>query len=60
MRVVIIEDKGSKWVCCGHCGHKLAKIIGNIPKDEQFEIKCSSCKQLNIIQVANEKEENKR
>ena len=60
MRVVIVEDKGAIWACCEHCGHKLLKVIGRIPTDEQFEIKCSSCKQINIIQVANEKEENKR
>lgn len=42
------------WVCCGRCGHKLGRIINNNPmcldvKFNALEIKCSSCKQLNIV-----------
>ena len=57
MKAVMVRDKGAIWACCGHCGHKLAKVIGRIPTDEQFEIKCSSCKQLNIIQVKDERKD---
>ena len=41
------------WVCCSKCTHKLGKII-NV--DEfmsqsafEFQVKCTSCKMINIV-----------
>ena len=36
------------WVLCGNCRHKLCRLLGKMPT-EALEIKCSSCKELNII-----------
>ena len=33
------------WCRCGKCGHKLFKAVGEIGR---IEIKCSSCKEINI------------
>ena len=60
MKAVIKEDNGSKWLCCGRCGHKLAKVMsdgtGLVASTESvtsrfgaLEIKCSSCKELNLL-----------
>ena len=43
-----------KWVVCGKCGHKLGRITGKtLPTG--IEIKCNSCKQLNIVSNSNTK-----
>ena len=36
------------WVLCGNCRHKLCRLLGKMPT-EALEIKCHSCKELNII-----------
>ena len=36
------------WVLCGNCKHKLCRLLGKMPT-EALEIKCHSCKELNII-----------
>lgn len=36
------------WVLCGNCRHKLCRLLGEMPT-EALEIKCPSCKKLNII-----------
>lgn len=37
------------WVCCAKCGHKLGRITGKtLPTG--IEIKCSSCKELNLLE----------
>ena len=36
------------WVLCGNCRHKLCRLLGKMPT-EALEIKCPSCKKLNII-----------
>ena len=43
-----VENDG--WVRCGECGHKLFKITGRTTRGE-IEIKCHSCKQLNIYNL---------
>jgi len=45
MQEAIIKNE---WVVCGKCGHKLGRLVGNkIPTG--LEIKCHSCKELNLI-----------
>lgn len=47
----IIKDG---WVCCAKCGHKLGRVTGKtLPTG--IEIKCSSCKQLNVVKSVNYK-----
>ena len=42
------------WVCCGKCGHKLGRLVGDkLPTG--LEIKCSSCKEINIVEVEKER-----
>ncbi len=36
------------WITCYKCGHKLAKLLENA-KADGLEIKCGSCKNLNVI-----------
>lgn len=38
------------WIRCGKCGHKLARVVGAGYCDPSpiIEIKCHSCKELNI------------
>ena len=36
------------WVLCGNCKHKICRLLGKMPT-EALEIKCHSCKELNII-----------
>lgn len=53
-----ITPDGVKWVTCGNCGHKIMKVVlcpqsplysGRVV----FEVKCSSCKKINEIDVDN-------
>ena len=47
------EVKG-EWIVCGRCGHKLGRITGKtLPTG--IEIKCSSCKMLNLVKNSNYK-----
>ena len=43
------------WGLCGKCRHKLFKIIDRgsivILEDAKIEIKCHSCKELNVIDL---------
>ena len=48
----IISRFDRTWIRCGHCGHKLGRMIyctNNVPV--VIEIKCSSCKQINTVPV---------
>ena len=36
------------WVVCHKCGHKLARVVGDRPP-KGLEIKCSSCKEINLV-----------
>lgn len=47
---------GSEWVTCGNCGHKMMKIIlcprGPLYSGRVvFEVKCSSCKKINNVDI---------
>lgn len=42
------------WIVCAKCGHKLGKIIS----ENEIEIKCSSCKELNNVKENEENEQN--
>ena len=37
---------GKEWVLCRCCNHKLGRIIG---KPSGIEIKCGSCKSINVV-----------
>lgn len=39
----------NKWIRCGKCGHKLARIEGNPQGGTgmRLELKCHSCKEIN-------------
>lgn len=46
----------NNWIRCGDCGHKLGRLllhgvtkVNGVPA--VIEIKCSSCKQINIVPV---------
>jgi len=41
----LIKDN---WVVCHKCGHKLGRVIGSHPP-KGLEIKCHSCKELNLV-----------
>ena len=47
----------SGWIICGNCGHKIAKLTafcdaGQKPNVTlQIESKCTSCKEINIINM---------
>lgn len=45
----IFTDKDN-WIRCGTCGHKLGKLksAGHATASAMVEIKCHSCKTLNI------------
>lgn len=46
--------KTVKWVVCGKCGHKLMRIMHESEVAEckaAFEIKCFSCKELNLMEI---------
>lgn len=47
------------WVCCGKCGHKLGRVVGDKPPTG-VEIKCSSCKEINVVEEETKKDENRR
>lgn len=49
MQVIKKSKVKDGWVICGHCGHKLGRIIDDKSNIEGIEIKCSSCKKLNIV-----------
>lgn len=45
------------WLCCGKCGHKLGKLVGDkLPTG--LEIKCSSCKEINVVGEEKKDEKN--
>ena len=44
IRKAVIKDG---WVVCSNCGHKLGRVVGKKPTG--IEIKCHSCKQLNVV-----------
>ncbi len=49
MMNAVIKDG---WLVCGKCGHKFARVIGNIDSGKSFlalEMKCHSCKTINYI-----------
>ena len=37
-----------EWVVCGKCGHKLGRVVGS-QSPNGIEIKCHSCKTINIV-----------
>lgn len=39
-----------EWIVCGKCGHKLGRVVGDNPP-KGLEIKCSSCKEINSIEI---------
>jgi len=50
---VVRKYGNSFWVCCSRCTHKLGKIVA---VDEymsksafEFQVKCTSCKAINIV-----------
>lgn len=46
-RLAILSRIANGWVVCGRCQHKLGRVIG---KPSGLEIKCHSCKAINIIE----------
>lgn len=44
------------WIICGKCGHKLARSIGGVEAGT-IEFKCSSCKEVNLYQYSDIKEQ---
>ena len=44
-RKAVIKDG---WVVCSKCGHKLGRAVGDTPPSG-IEIKCHSCKEINLI-----------
>lgn len=44
-RKALIKDG---WVVCSKCGHKLGRVASNHPP-KGLEIKCHSCKSINLI-----------
>ena len=40
----------NNWIRCGRCGHKLGKIVGvgSCDPAPAIEMKCHSCKELNV------------
>ena len=57
---VLVQNEAGIWATCGCCGHKLWRFktipFGDNGKRTEIEIKCPSCKALNIIKI---QEENK-
>ena len=42
----------NEWIRCWKCGHKLGKRLGDWNERNSFpliEVKCNSCKSLNLI-----------
>lgn len=39
----------SKWARCRRCGHKLYRVLPGGCGQSTIEIKCSSCKTMNLI-----------
>lgn len=48
----------NNWVRCGKCSHKLMKIVGaGICNSAPIvEVKCHSCKELNILVIGGRNE----
>jgi phage FluMu protein Com len=42
------------WVRCVTCGHKLGKIVKYEEKGCLIEIKCHSCKTINLCYISKE------
>lgn len=49
------RERNNNWMRCVNCGHKLGKIVEQ-PKDNAcvVEIKCHSCKTINLISIFKE------
>ena len=46
------QKSKDKWIRCANCGHKLGRVLKNTNRNDcQVEIKCHSCKTLNICLV---------
>lgn len=47
-----MEKREEYWVRCKNCGHKLFRVIDR-SKDVKacLEIKCHSCKELNLVVI---------
>lgn len=50
IRKAFIKDG---WVVCYKCGHKLGRVVGKKPTG--IEIKCHSCKELNVVSSKKDK-----
>lgn len=47
----------NKWIRCVYCGHKLGRVIRHEGKKNCLvEIKCHSCKTINLCAISNIKE----
>ena len=62
MKAIINKINGVSWACCGHCNHKLGKVINQTIygtsnqahkglQEVKMEIKCSSCKTINELYI---------
>lgn len=51
----------SNWIRCGKCSHKLARIavVGDGATGVALEMKCHSCKTINVWTNADVKEDRK-
>lgn len=45
------NKREAKWVRCRRCGHKLMKVIDTNTDSKTVEIKCSSCKEITVIEI---------
>ena len=43
-----------RWLRCKHCGHKLGKIVESSNCAAKIEIKCHSCKMIDIYSISKE------
>lgn len=51
MKAAIRKIDNTYWICCGNCGHKLARLMPHKKREIHnelitIEFKCSSCKSL--------------
>lgn len=45
-----------RWIRCVHCGHKLGRVIKSVNRNDCcVEIKCHSCKTINLCYVTDMK-----
>lgn len=52
-----VRIDGEHWGRCGKCGHKLFKV--NYFAGCSIEIKCHSCKSINLLENDNKEESDK-